>query len=153
MRVFLDANILFSAALSKSRLRPFLQQLGRRVQLLTNAYAQEEAARNLAAKHPERLGEHKKFASSLEEVSGRLFELGVPLAKKDQPILCGAIAGRADYLLTGDKKDFGSLFGRTVQGVKVVTVEMLMEELEERGMVELQEEEGQSGPAGVPDED
>ena len=142
MRVFLDANILFSAALSKSRLRPLLQQLGLRVQLLTNAYAREEAARNLGAKHPERLGEHKKFASSLEEVPGRLFELGVSLARKDQPILCGAIAGQADYLLTGDKKDFGSLFGRTVQGVKVVTVKMLMEELETRGLVKFEEEDG-----------
>ena len=142
MRVFLDANILFSAALSKSLLRPFLQQLGLRVQLLTNAYAREEAARNLGAKHPERLGEHKKFASSLEEVPGRLFELGVSLARKDQPILCGAIAGQADYLLTGDKKDFGSLFGRTVQGVKVVTVKMLMEELETRGLVKFEEEDG-----------
>ena len=142
MRVFLDANILFSAALSKSLLRPFLQQLGLRVQLLTNAYAREEAARNLGAKHPERLGEHKKFASSLEEVPGRLFELGVSLARKDQPILCGAIAGQADYLLTGDKKDFGSLFGRTVQGVKVVTVKMLMEELETRGLVKFEEEHG-----------
>ena len=47
-----------------------------------------------------------------------------------------------EFLLTGDKKDFGSLFGRTVQGVKVVTVKMLMEELETRGLVKFEEEDG-----------
>jgi predicted nucleic acid-binding protein len=64
-----------------------------------------------------------------------LFDLGVRLAAKDQPILCGAVAGEAEYLLTGDKKDFGHLFGKSVGGVTVVTVELLLNELIDQGIV------------------
>jgi len=52
MRVFLDANILFSAAQSQSRMRAFLERLFDRAECLTNAYAAEEARRNLAVKFP-----------------------------------------------------------------------------------------------------
>jgi len=59
----------------------------------------------------------------------QIFDLEVPLAQKDEPILCGAIIGQADFLLTGDKKDFGHLFGKTVSTVRIVTVELLVAEL------------------------
>ncbi len=64
-----------------------------------------------------------------------IFDPGVEIAVKDQPILCGAIAAEADYLLTGDKKDFGHLFGRCVSGVTVVSVELLLRELVDQGML------------------
>jgi len=135
MRVFLDANILFSAAFPRSRLAEFLGELQRHAVLLTNAYANTEAARNIAAKQPKRLAAHEKFAASLELVSLQLFDPGVRLAEKDQPILCGAIAEDADFLLAGDKKDFGHLFGKTIRGVKIVNVQMLLAELVARGIV------------------
>lgn len=135
MRVFLDANILFSASFPKSHLAEFLDELQRRTVLLTNAYAKTEAERNIAAKQPKRIVAHEKFAASLELIPLQIFDLEVRLAEKDQPILCGAIAGRADFLLTGDKKDFGHLFGRTVRGVKIVTVRMLLDDLAEHGIV------------------
>jgi len=59
----------------------------------------------------------------------------VPLATKDHPILCGAIASKSDFLLPGDKRDFGHLFGKTVCGVKVVTVELLLAYFSTRGLV------------------
>jgi predicted nucleic acid-binding protein len=71
----------------------------------------------------------------MEMIPLRLFDTGARLAEKDQPILSGAIAGGADYLLTGDKKDFGPLFGKTVHGVKIVNVQMLLAELIARGIV------------------
>ena len=101
---------------------------------LTNAYANAEAERNIAVKQPKRLAVHEKFVASLEMIPLQMFDSGVKLAEKDQPILCGAIAGGADFLLTGDKKDFGSLFGKTVRGVKIVNVQMLLAELIARGI-------------------
>lgn len=135
MRVFLDANILFSASIPDSPLAGFLEELRRHADLLTSAHSRTEAERNIAAKQPGRLAAHEGFALSLELVPTRLFDLDVKLAEKDRPILCGAIAGNADFLLTGDKRDFGHLFGRTVRGVKIVTVRMLLDELSERGIV------------------
>lgn len=135
MRVFLDANILFSTSFPSSHLAGFLGELAHHADLLTNAYAMGEARRNIAAKQPKRLAAYEKFALSLEMVPIGLFELNVELVEKDRPILCGAIAGKADFLLTGDKKDFGHLFGKTIGGVKIVTVQMLLEELIVRRMV------------------
>ncbi len=135
MRVFLDANILFSASFTQSRLADLLDELQHHAVLLTNDYARTEAERNVAAKLPKRLSAHRKFVSSLELVPTRLFALEFNLAKKDLPILCGAIAGKADFLVTGDKKDFGHLFGQTVRDVKIVTVQMLFVELIERGII------------------
>lgn len=135
MRVFLDANILFSASFPNSHLAEFLGELAHRADLLTNAHAKAEAQRNIASKQPNRLAAHEKFAASLELVPFPLVDLEVKLVEKDQPILCGAIAGKADFLLTGDRKDFGHLFGRTIRGVKIVTVRMLLDELIARGIV------------------
>ncbi len=135
MRVFLDANILFSASFEDSHLAEFLVDLRGHVDLLTSAYAKTEAGRNIAAKQPGRLAAHEEFSLFLELVPARLFDLNVKLVEKDRPILCGAIAGNADFLLTGDKKDFGHLFGKTVQGVKIVTVQMLLHELIALGIV------------------
>ena len=135
MRIFLDANILFSASFPKSHLAEFLAMLQGHAVLLTNAYAKTEAERNIAAKQPKRLAAHEKFVASLELVALQLFDPGVRLAEKDRPILCGAIAGGADFLLTGDKKDFRHLFGETVRGVKIVNVQILLAELIAPGIV------------------
>lgn len=135
MRVFLDANILFSAAFAKSLLADFLEELQRHADLLTNAYARTEAERNIAAKAPKRLAALRAFADGLELVPLQLFDPGVKIAEKDRPILCGAIAGHADYLLTGDKKDFGHLYGKTVQGVKIVSVPLLLADLIAQGII------------------
>jgi len=136
MRVFLDANSLFSASFPKSLLAGFLDQLRHHAVLLTNTYATTEAGRNIAAKQPARLAAHGQLVASLTLVPTRVFDPGVTLADKDRPILCGAISGSADYLLTGDKRDFGHLFGKTVRGVKVVSVQLLLAELIAQGVVD-----------------
>lgn len=136
MRVFLDANILFSASLPKSHLAHFLKGLAERADLLSNVYACEEAERNMVAKFPKSLPSLQKLCGVIELVPLGIFDPGVQLAAKDQPILCGAIAGEADYLLTGDKKDFGHLFGKRIGGVAVVSVELLLAELVDQGELE-----------------
>ena len=135
MRVFLDANILFSASFPRSLLADFLSELKKHAVLVTNAYAKTEAERNVSIKMPECLAACQDFTLTLELVPLQLFDLNVKLAEKDCPILCGAIAAEADYLLTGDKKDFGHLFGRTVRGVKIVSVQLLIADLIKQGII------------------
>ena len=129
MRIFLDANILFSAAQAHSRMRAFLDVLLDQADCLTNEYAVEEARRNLAVKFPDGLKELGRLVSRCEIISQLTTDLKVELALKDVPILGGAIAGHATHLLTGDEKDFGKFFGKTIQGVKIVSPRMLAEEL------------------------
>jgi predicted nucleic acid-binding protein len=135
MRIFLDANILFSASFARSLLADFLGELKKHATLITNAYAKTEAERNVSAKIPKRLPACQEFADTLELVPIELLDLDVKLAEKDRPILCGAIIAQADYLLTGDKKDFGHLFGRTIRGVKIVSVQLLLADLIKQGII------------------
>lgn len=129
MRIFLDANILFSAAHSHSRMRSFLDVLFAQEECLTNAYAVEEARRNLAVKSPDGVKALARLVKRCEMVSQLATDLEIGLPAKDQPILGGAIAGHATHLLTGDERDFGKFWGKTVQGVKIVSPQMLVEEL------------------------
>ncbi|MGA2801307.1 MAG: DNA-binding protein [Verrucomicrobiota bacterium] len=129
MRIFLDANILFSAAQPHSRMHVFLEVLSGQADFLTNAYAVEEARRNLELKFPAGLKVLERLAKQCEMVSQLVTDLKVELPLKDKPILGGAIAGRATHLLTGDERDFGKFWGKIVQGVKIVSPKMLAEEV------------------------
>ena len=129
MRIFLDANILFSGAQAQSRMRAFLVLLFQKDECLTNSYAVEEARRNLELKYPTALRELEALVKKCELVPRIVTELEVKLPLKDVPILGGAVAGKATHLLTGDQQDFGAYFGKTVQGVKVVSPRLLAEEL------------------------
>ena len=130
MRIFLDANILFSAAQPHSRMRAFLEVLFDRAECLTNAYAVEEARRNLELKFPQGLRALERLTGRCGMVSQLITGLDVELPLKDVPILGGAIAGRATHLLTGDERDFGKFWGKTIQGVKIVSPKMLAQELQ-----------------------
>jgi predicted nucleic acid-binding protein len=46
--------------------------------------------------------------------------LNVRIDSKDRPILQAAIRGKADYLLTGDARHFGHLYGKRIEGVLVL---------------------------------
>ncbi len=117
-RVFLDANVLFSAAYRRdagvARLWTF-----RQVELITSAYAAAEARVNLAEEE-----QRDRLATLLDRVRIVTGAAPVPadvwLPEKDQPILQAAIHARATHLLTGDKQHFGSYFGRKLGGVLVL---------------------------------
>ena len=132
MRVFLDANILFSASFAKSELRGFLDSLGAVAELVTSEHAIEEARRNVAAKRAANSAALESFLRGVRALTVETFTLDVDIAEKDIPILCGAIASHSAFLLTGDKKDFGHLYGKKIHGVNVVSVAMLVDELIER---------------------
>jgi len=57
----------------------------------------------------------------IESVSkGTEIPPGIDLPKKDIPILQAAIQAGATHLITGDFRDFGRYYGRTVEGVTIL---------------------------------
>lgn len=119
-RAFLDANVLFSAAYrEKSRLARLWNRPG--AELITSAYAAEEARRNLTS--PDQRARLESLRSRMRIVaeSDAPMPAGVKLPDKDHPILKAAIAAEATHLITGDVKDFGRYFGARIAGVLVVT--------------------------------
>lgn len=130
MRIFLDANILFSAAQAHSRMKALVDILIEQADCLTNEYAAEEARRNLAAKFPDGVKALERLLDKCEMISQLAPDEEAGLPSKDVPILGGAIAGHATHLLTGDERDFGKLWGKTIQGVKILSPRMLVEELQ-----------------------
>ena len=119
--VFLDANVLFSAAYQS---RAGLHRLWKLsdLALLTSPYALEEARRNLGEiQQRERLASLMDSVRIVPEMLGSPLPPGVQLAEKDAPILLAAIEARATHLLTGDVRDFGRYFGKRLGGVLVLT--------------------------------
>ena len=118
-RLFLDANVLFSAAY---RADSGLQRLWSQTQaeLVTSAYALEEAARHLDEKQRRRLVELTQDLDVLPETLVADLPPGFALREKDVPILAAAIAAGATHLITGDRRDFGTLFRKEVGGVLIL---------------------------------
>ncbi len=117
-RLFLDANVLFSAAYRPASGIAALWRL-RNVELVTSPYAAEEAARNLADE--QQRSRLRALLSQIEIVTGASpLPHGVRLPEKDQPILQAAIHARATHLLTGDQSHFGEHYGRRYGGVLVL---------------------------------
>lgn len=120
-RLFLDANILFSAAYkSDSRLRELWSLTD--VELLSSYYAVEEAKRNITLARPQCLSDLNALISDLTlavglDIAARIDE--IDLDEKDRPILSAAINIGATHLLTGDKLHFGHLFGTSIAGVVI----------------------------------
>src|SRR5258708_38863846 len=117
-RLFLDANVLFSAAYRHDAGLSRLWRL-KNVALCTSRYALEEARTNLSDEVPrERLEELSRYLELFDATPG-LVPAGIPLPEKDMPILMAAIAARATHLLTGDIKHFGVYLGKKIAGVRI----------------------------------
>jgi hypothetical protein len=126
-RLFLDANVLFTAAHNPEEKAAYLFDALklRRWELLSSAYAIGEARRNIEAKYPQR-------TAQLEALVGQLVEVGQPapartsldLPEMDQPIYLAAQSARATHLLTGDMRHFGPHMNRprTTGGIVIQTV-------------------------------
>ena len=125
-RVFLDANVLFSAAYHPhAGLRRLWDR--RKTELLTSRYALEEAMVNLP--DPER---HRRLTGLMESVTlvpesaDERLPPDVELPPKDRPILTAALRAGASHLVTGDLTHFGPYLGRSVQGVCILTPAALL---------------------------
>ena len=133
MRVFLDANVLFSASNAGSNIARLIAWLSEQEAAVTSDLAVEEARKNLALKRPAWLSAFESLLAGLEVVPSVLFELSVPIATKDAPLLCAAIRSRCRHFVTGDKRDFGHLYGQRVQGVEIISLLRLAEILADGG--------------------
>ncbi len=134
MRIFLDANILFSAARADGAIRQFLaltETAGH--ELWADAYVFEEARRNLAAKTPSGLPVLEAMAARIKIggllAGGPLLPETLVLPEKDRPVLAAAIHHRCEILVTGDRTHFGALNGTTIRGVKICSPAMLAESI------------------------
>jgi predicted nucleic acid-binding protein len=131
--LFLDANIVFTAAISPNGHARALFDLAAagHCLLCTSPFAVEEARRNLQAKYQGKLRELDRLLevpSVVPEADRSLTELaGEHVVAKDAPILAAAIACGAEYLVTGDKRHFEHLFGITLRTVKAVTLSQAVE--------------------------
>jgi uncharacterized protein len=133
MRIFLDANILFSAACPTSTTRKMFTAAGRFGELITNAHAWEEAERNLLIKRPEH-ATHSKDLERFITISDAFTKLeGLALPLKDVPILCGAVGANCSHLWTSDKQHFGKWYGKKYHNVMIVSSVMLADLLMDQG--------------------
>ncbi|MGH8850847.1 MAG: PIN domain-containing protein [Casimicrobiaceae bacterium] len=134
MRIFLDANVLFSAAKSDGAVRQMLVLLRKGGHdCWADGYVVEEARRNLVAKAPEgsavldTLLSHMTIANA--QPGDPALEASLPLPAKDRPVLAAAIRHGCAALITGDRTHFGALYGRTIHGVSIHSPRSLAEAL------------------------
>jgi uncharacterized protein len=118
-RLFLDANVLFSAAYRPDAGLLRLWKL-RHAVLCSSHYAIEEARINLENEHQRARLNQLAAVIELFEPEERGLLRRVSLPDKDLPILQAAIAARATHLLTGDIRHFGPYMDREVEGIVVM---------------------------------
>ncbi len=118
-RLFLDANVLFSAAYRSATGLLRLWKL-HDVTLCSSRYALEEARINLTEAHQRRRLSRLSKKVQLFEAARRDIPRTISLPEKDVPIIVAAIQGRCTHLLTGDIRHFGPYFGRKIEGVAIV---------------------------------
>jgi len=118
-RLFLDANILFSAAYRRAAGLLQLWKL-RDVRLYSSRYAVEEARINLTEQDQRMRLNRLSEKVQLFEAAPRQLPRGISLPEKDVPILLAAIEARCTHLLSGDVRHFGPYFGKKIEGVSIV---------------------------------
>jgi predicted nucleic acid-binding protein len=121
-RLFLDANILFSASYGSPSLSRFWDLASdKKVLLLTSAHAVEEARRNL---------EESSYLDRLEHLINNVVTVPEPAAgtacpislnKKDIPVFIAALSSKATHFITGDIRHFGKYFSKTIDGMIICT--------------------------------
>jgi predicted nucleic acid-binding protein len=116
VKVFLDSNVIISGLFSdKGAPRIILDLLCLGLPVLvgiTGQYNIIEIERNIKKKMPEVLSLYNEYLPKLNlEIIPlpsleKIRYLSGHISAKDAPVLASAIIGKADFLVTGDKKDF-----------------------------------------------
>ena len=129
-RIFLDANVLFSAALGGPVFEAIWAVADRGgFELVTSVYCLVEARENLARKRPEamvRLSEKLALVKLVAEAEGEPW-IARLLPEKDRPVLAAAVASGAEVVLTGDVRHFGKLMEREDLRPRVLTPAMFVQ--------------------------
>jgi len=133
-RVFLDANVLFSAAYRPGGGLRCLWELDDAL-LISSGYAVQEARHNLGTASQQQ--DLKYLLKGIEVIEHQLTNTSsiteeVDLPDKDVPILLAAISARCTHLLTGDVRHFGKYLGKSVQGVLLLRPAVYMQRRQAR---------------------
>ena len=119
-RLFLDANVLFSAACGSPGIERLwdLQRAGR-CRLLVSRFVIEEARRNL--REPDQIQcLEAKLKSTLVVPESPAHRCPLDLPDQDRPVFSAAMAAGATHLITGDRGHFGAFYGSTFAGVMIL---------------------------------
>ena len=118
-RIFLDSNVVLSGLFSeRGAPRIILDILSLKLPFIvgvTGQYNLLEIERNIARKLPAALPLYKVYYKrmNLEIIpvpsDEEMKRFAGAIARKDIPVLVSAVMGKADFLVTGDKKDFERL--------------------------------------------
>ncbi|MBI5816204.1 MAG: PIN domain-containing protein [Nitrospinae bacterium] len=131
VRVFLDSNVIISGIISdKGAPRIILDLLSLRLPFLagfTGEYNLIEIERNIHRKIPAALPVYREYLPrmnldvvplpSAEQVKKAKWKMPA----KDIPVALSAVNGKADYLVTGDKKDFTTFRAKGIHRFKVAS--------------------------------
>ena len=128
LRVFLDANVLFSMAYSgKQHSRAYILvdlAKAKKINLYVSSYVVEEAQRNLEIKRPKALEELSEILQAchfLPDYFESQHQALESLPEGDRPILATAIENKMTHLLTGNIRDFKKLLGKKIAEVWILT--------------------------------
>jgi putative PIN family toxin of toxin-antitoxin system len=131
VRVFLDSNVILSGLISdKGAPRICLDLLTLKLPFLsgsTGRFNLMEIERTLKKKMPKMLPLYRKYLPLLNlkiiplPSPQEIREFSGTIADKDVPVLVSAIQGKADFLVTGDKRHFQSLKGGKNYPLQIVT--------------------------------
>ncbi len=116
IQIFLDSNVILSGLMSsKGSPRIILDLLSIEVPLLkgmTGQYNLGEIERNLSCRFPHLLPGYQEYLPKMRlkiiplPEYEEIYPLIQRMSPKDVPVLVSAQKGWADYLITGNKKDF-----------------------------------------------
>jgi len=135
VRVFLDVNVLFSAARSAGAIRELIRRLHVAGHVLVaDEYVVAEARRNLLAKEPATMAQLETLLRPMTIAPHRPAplpaEMAALLPEKDRPVLAAALHLRCDALVTGDRTHFGMMYGRKFLDLTVHSPRSLAEALD-----------------------
>ena len=135
MRIVLDTNILIGALITKGTPPDALYQAWLRgeIELVTSTAQMAEVADVLARPRLQRYIDTDEAVAIVENIDTRALILDAPPDvdlspdPKDNPILAAAIAGKADLIVSGDKKHMLAL--GEVEGIPIVTAREALDRL------------------------
>ena len=137
VRIFLDSNVVLSGLFSdRGSPRIILDLFSLDLPVLTGVTGEfniVEIERNLQKKMPEVLPTYRKYLALLHlEItplpsSKEVNALKGQIAEKDLPVLASALKADVDFLVTGDKKDFGKARIRGGYPFRIVTPAELLQ--------------------------
>lgn len=135
MRIVLDTNVLISALITKSTPPDGLYQAWLRgeVEVVTSTVQMAEISTVLVRPRLQKYLDSDEAAAIVENLDTRAVILNDPPPVKlspdpdDNPILAAAIAGKADLIVSGDKKDMLQL--GEAEGIPIVTARDALDRL------------------------